>query len=125
MAAFIPRPSEGQGEGVPQELIEGEIVFLLPSDSDDSDDDGMAFTQANLFFPIKKPQICPRHLGPNQSLEEYNANVEYALELNERHGFQRARIEHQYGDGGIGCFSGLTERRWRHSTTTYLLSYFF
>ena len=40
--------------------------------------------------------------------------------MNERHGFVRARIEHRYGDSGIGHFSGLLERRWRHDVKKLL-----
>lgn len=99
---------------------EGEIEIIPSSASDDSSSPGDGLTQAKLLFPVRKPKIWPRHLDAHQSLEEYNANAEEMLELNERHGFVRARIEHRYGDSGIGHFSGLLERRWRHDVKKLL-----
>ena len=87
-------------------LEEGEIEFIPPNLDDASDDAASdagvsgGFAEAKLFFPVKKPQIWPKHLGPTQSIEDYNANAETLLEFNERIGFVRARIEHRYGDSG-------------------------
>ena len=108
---------EGEdGDGAEEERDEAE--------EEEEEEEG-SFGLAKLFFPITKPKIWRKYLAPDETLEQYMAHVEECLEYNERHGFIRARIEHRFGQGGIGHFSGLMERRWLHDVDLILPAFKF